>query len=117
MALTGEQRRRIAEIAKEIDELTGGWARPDGSPKTFAEIENDSIEATDLLAAEAMKLAAKGRTDEPPAICSCSICGRSCERQAAAETQLVQTDRGEIGWNETIYRCRKCRQTFSPSGG
>lgn len=115
MALTGEQRRRIAEIAKEIDELTGGWARPDGSPKTFDEIENETIEATDLLAAERMQLAAKGSTDEPPAIRSCSNCSRPYERRAEEEPRVVRTDRGEIGWIETTYYCRKCRQAFFPS--
>ena len=115
MALTAEQRRRIAQIAKEMNELTGGWARPDGSPKTFAEIENDTIEATDLLAAESMQLAAQGRSEAPPEACSCSLCGRAAMRQADDEPRLVQTDRGEVGWTETTYYCRRCRQALSPS--
>jgi hypothetical protein len=114
MASTAEQRRRIAEIAKEMNELTGGRSRADGSLKTFAEIENDSIRATDLLAAEMMRVAA-GDAPDRPSTCRCDGCGRVALRQADAEPRLVQTDRGEVGWTETTYYCRRCRQALSPS--
>ena len=116
MTSTAEQRRRIAEIAKEMNELTGGRSRADGSLKTFAEIENDSVRATDLLAAEMMRIAA-GDAPDRPSTCRCDGCGGVATRQAEEEPRVVQTDRGEVEWTEATYACPKCRQAFSPSAG
>ena len=41
----------MEEIAEEIREIVGGCMHPDGRPMTFAELEDECIEAGDLLTA------------------------------------------------------------------
>ncbi len=49
MEFSAIQRKRLQEIASEAKEVVGGCLHPDGQPMTFAELEDECIEAGDLM--------------------------------------------------------------------
>ena len=55
MKLSATQRERLEQIAQEAKEIMGGCLRPDGRPMTFAELEDECIEAGDLLTAAVLQ--------------------------------------------------------------
>ena len=44
MRLSGSQRERLQEIAREAREIVGGCLHSDGRPMTFSELEDECIE-------------------------------------------------------------------------
>ena len=51
MSLSASKRERLKQIAAEVQEILGGCVHPDGRPMTFAELEDECVEAGDLLTA------------------------------------------------------------------
>ena len=116
MELSATDRRRLQELAGEMRKILGGAVRDDGTPKTFDELEQDSIEVGDLIAS-AMLEANVRDGEEPPGACRCPKCNRLCPRCEEMEPRVLQTDRGEVSWLEPEYFCRRCRRSFFPSDG
>jgi len=116
MGLSLDQRRRVAELTRELHELLGNSLHPDGRPMTFAELEDECIEAGDLLTAAVLerRVAERAIREEPPC---CPECGRDPTALREDEARVLQTDRGEVGWMESAFECRHCRRTFFPSDG
>jgi len=116
MGLTVKQRERVTELTRELYALLGDSLHPDGRPMTFAELEDECIEVGDLLTATVLQLrAAEGAIrEEPP---SCPECGGVPTALAEDEARVLQTDRGEVGWMESAFECRRCRRNFFPSDG
>ena len=115
MELSASQRQRLQQKVREIREILGGCLHPDGRPKTFAELEQECIEAGDLLTAAILQ----ERVAERPApgdTADCPTCQRAGGR-CPDEPRVVQTDRGEVSWLEPSYYCRYCRRSFFPSLG
>jgi hypothetical protein len=115
MRLSVEDRRRLQELAREAKGILGGCLHTDGRPMTFAELEEECIEAGDLLTAALLeervgerKLAEKASY--------CPNCGRQGE-PSPDEPRVLQTDRGEVCWLEPTYYCRHCRRAFFPAFG
>ena len=115
MGLSSSQRQRLQELAAEVQEIVGGCLHPDGRPMTFAELEDECIEAGDLLTAAMLQQRVAERPCPAEAPC-CPTCNRAGEREED-EPRLVQTDRGEVSWLEPSYYCRYCRRSFFPSDG
>lgn len=114
MKLSADDRRRLNELAEEMASILGGSRNSDGQAKTFAELEDECIEATDLLAAATLQLRVQD-TPSPEDNCQCPSCRRSCQRKCEDEPRVLQTDRGEVQWLEPEYYCRHCRRSFFPS--
>ncbi len=115
MGLSVQGRRRLGELVREAKEIVGGCLVPGGRPRTFSELEGECIEVGDLFTAELLQERITERdADAPSAICP--TCGREGEG-VPDEARLLQTDRGEVGWVEPAYYCRRCRQSFFPSVG
>jgi len=55
MRLSASQRRRLQELAGEMKDIVGGCLHPDGRPMTFAELEDECIEAGNVLTAAMLK--------------------------------------------------------------
>ncbi len=115
MTLSANQRERLQEIAREATEIVGGCLHPDGRPMTFAELEDESIEAGDLLTSAVLenRVTQRQPPQQPP-------CCPTCDRQGEPgpdEPRVLQTDRGEASWMEPTYHCRHCRRSFFPSLG
>ncbi len=113
MGLSVTQRRRLEELALEAKEIVGGCLHPDGRPMTFAELEDECIEAGDLLTTVMLqKRVTQHQPPDQPAGCpTCSGQGDS----NPDEPRVLQTDRGEVAWMEPTYYCRHCRRSFFPS--
>lgn len=116
MNLSADQRKRLADLTKEMYEIIGDSLHPDGRPMTFAELEDECIEVGDLLAAAVLqqRVAERSASEEQPC---CPTCGRQCTPLADDEARVLQTDRGEVGWLESTYECCRCRRQFFPSDG
>ena len=115
MGLSAAERRRLEEIAQEAREIVGGCLRPDGRPMTFAELEDECIEAGDLLTAAMLQQRVKERHPPKQSPC-CPVC--NCQgKPGPDEPRVLQTDRGEVSWMEPTYFCRDCRRSFFPSLG
>lgn len=110
MGLSVSQRQRLQDIAQEVKEIVGGCLHPDGRPMTFAELEDECIEAGDLLTAAMLQERVAERPLPAKAPC-CPTCDRQGEREPD-EPQVVQTDRGEVSWLEPSFSYRYCRRSF-----
>ena len=55
MGLSAAQRERLQQIASEVKDIVGGCLHADGRPMTFAELEEECIEAGDLLTAAVLQ--------------------------------------------------------------
>ena len=116
MGLSATDRKRLQELGGEIRKILGGAVRDDGTPKTFDELENDSVEVGDLIAS-AMLEANVRDGEQPTGACRCPKCNRVGARCDDVEPRVLQTDRGEVSWLEAEYFCRRCRRSFFPSDG
>jgi hypothetical protein len=108
MSLSARQRQRLVEMSGELQEMLGGCTHADGCPKTFAELEDECVEAADLFA---------GERELPEDACRCPECQRPGERLPDAEQRLLQADCGDVAWQEPAFYCRRCRRSFFPSVG
>jgi len=116
MRLSATQRKRLQHLASEAKEIVGGCLHDDGRPMTFAELEEECIEAGDLLTAAMLQQRVAER-EIPPEDSCCSTCSRPGTLDADGEVRVLQTDRGEVAWTEPAYYCRTCRRSFFPSLG
>lgn len=116
MKLSASKRERLKQIAAEVQEILGGCVRPDGRAMTFSELEDECIEAGDLLAAGVLERRVVQREMPADGGC-CPTCQRAVTRLPDDEARVLQTDRGEVGWMEPAFYCRWCRRSFFPSLG
>jgi hypothetical protein len=116
MGLSATQRDRLRQIADEVKEIVGGCLHADGRPMTFAELEDECIEAGDLLTAAVLQQRVAQRRTPEDTPC-CPTCQREGTPDADDEARVLQTDRGEVAWMEPAYHCRYCRRSFFPSLG
>jgi hypothetical protein len=113
MGLPAAKKRLLQQKVQEIKEILGTSVHPDGRPKTFAELEDECIEAGDLLSAATLQelVAVVPAGAEVPC---CPTCHRPGETHPE-EPRILQTDRGEVSWLEPNCYCRSCRRSFFPS--
>lgn len=116
MSLSAKQRGRLQDMARQLREIFGGCMHEDGRPMTFAELEEECIEAGDLLTATVLQQRVVQGPVPQEAPC-CPTCQRQGTPQADDEARVLQTDRGEVSWLELAYYCRYCRRSFFPSLG
>lgn len=116
MGLPASKRERLKQIAAEVQEILGGCVHPDGRPMTFSELEDECIEAGDLLTAGVIERRVVQRKPSEDGCC-CPTCQRLGLRLPEEEARVMQTDRGEVTWMEPAYFCRHCRRSFFPSLG
>jgi hypothetical protein len=83
---------------------------------TFTELEEECIEAGNLLTAAVLQQRVAQRERPPEAPC-CPTCQRQGTPRADDEARVLQTDRGEVSWMEPVYDCLYCRRSFFPSFG
>lgn len=114
MGLSTAQRSRLVELSREAGEILGGCLHSDGRPMTFAELEDECIEAGDLFTAAILQQRVAERQPPEQSPC-CPACGSPGERNSECEPRILQTDRGEVSWLEQSYFCRHCRRSFFPS--
>jgi hypothetical protein len=116
MDLSSERRRRMEAILGEMQEILGPNVRADGRAKTFDELEDECVEVGDWLTSQVLQRRA-ATADATDASACCPNCRQPGERLPDDEVRLLQTSRGEVGWSEANWYCRRCRRSFFPSVG
>ncbi len=113
MIFSAQGRERLKELARDLTKLVDDEKKQPKRTFTFAELEDDSIEVTDLLALMLMEDRLTQQFSAPTP----TVCCPKCERQIARdedEPRAMQTDRGEVTWTEPSYSCPTCRRAFFP---
>lgn len=116
MSLSSSKKERLKQIVAEVQKIMGGCVHPDGRPMTFSELEDECIEAGDLLTAGVIERRVAQRETSQDG-CRCPSCQRPGTRLPDDEVRVLQTDRGEVAWMESAFFCRYCRRSFFPSLG
>jgi uncharacterized protein with PIN domain len=113
MTFSSQGRERIKEVARDLIKLVDADKKQTGRRFTFAELEDDSIEATDLLSQLMMEERLAQQNSSPQLSVCCPKCVSQIPRDVD-EPRAMQTDRGEVTWTEPTYSCSTCRRAFFP---
>jgi len=116
MAVSPQDRARAAELAKELAKITGGRYRPDGTPKTFDELESEAGLVADLIASIAINQAAEDIPEQEKCV-RCPKCKAVPRKHDPDDDEpiVIETTHGEVEWLSEGYYCRRCRRSFFPS--
>lgn len=114
MAMSQELRSRLIECVRTYRAEQGekcGWDR------TFEQIEDEACEFGDAVAQALMaESLAEQATQGPRELWACCPrCRRPAKAEPEPEPRLLDTRRGEVGWQEPKHYCPHCRQSFFPS--
>ena len=116
MAISAKDRARALELAKELNQITGGRYHDDGTPKTFDELETETNAIADLMTSAALNESARDLPDKEKCA-RCPKCNAVPKKHDPDddEPMVVQSARGEVEWINEGYFCRRCRRSFFPS--
>ena len=112
--LTPQVRQRLDEIAAEARRLMYGEA---GCPEwgtLFAEIEDDAQEVGHELIRLLMQQTAEGQAQTLPDEALTIDTGEAA-RSIGVETRTIETESGEVSWDEPKAYLPKSRKAFFPS--
>jgi hypothetical protein len=115
MAISKELRDWITGMTPELRrELWGPKGYPAWGTK-FVEIEEQTGEVGDAIACALLSdgLQQQAEDDGHPAG-KCGGCGEPIPFEEIAG-RLLQARRGEVAWQESYGRCKRCRKSFFPS--
>jgi hypothetical protein len=103
-------------VAKNlVDRLYGPQGPAWGTRLT--ELEDVVLAVRQFLSEQILEQALTRRAvqeERPPEYEGCPGCGRATQGQEP-EPRLLQTQGGEVAWQEPHTTCRTCRQAFFPS--
>lgn len=115
--MDAQKKARADQLVEELANLLADAENPDGSYKTFDQIETAANEVGDLvsqrLAQRSLDRSEQEKTEAP----CCPKCQQPGRPLDEPDPRVLQTSRGEVSWNEDEYFCRKCRKSFFPSDG
>ena len=80
MRMSAADRARIREMGTELRKLVGGAYHADGKAKTFDELEELSIEVSDIIFQTVLESLVKD-TPEPESSRCCPECEKTCPRR------------------------------------
>ncbi len=112
--LTPQVRQRLAEMADEARRLVYGEA---GCPEwgtLFAEIEDDAKEVGHEFIRLLMQQAAEEQAETLPDEALVTDGGEAAQ-SIGAEKRTIETESGEVSWDEPKAYLRKSRKAFFPS--
>jgi hypothetical protein len=112
--LSSQVRQRLAELAAEARQLVYGEA---GCPKwgtLFAEIEDDAKEVGHEFIRLLMQQAAEGQVKSLPKEALITDAGEVAQ-SIGTEERTIETESGEVSWNEPQAYLPKSRKAFFPS--
>jgi hypothetical protein len=115
MAISQQLQARIEEVAAELDyEIYGPRGCPPWGTK-FIDMEQQTGEIGDALACAMLshELKKQAEAEGHPAG-KCGGCGEPIPFDEVAG-RLLQARRGEVAWQESYGRCKRCRKAFFPS--
>ncbi len=112
--LSPQVRQRLAELAAEARQLVYGEA---GCPEwgtPFAEIEDDAKEVGHEFIRLLMQQAAEGQVKSLPEEALITDAGEVAQ-SIGTEERTIETESGEVSWNEPQAYLPKSRKAFFPS--
>jgi len=112
--LTPEVRRRLAEMVAEARQLVYGEA---GCPEwgtLFSEIEDDAKEVGHEFIRVLMQQTAEGQAATLPAEALTTDAGEIAQ-SVGSEERTIETESGEVSWDEPKAYLPKSRKAFFPS--
>ena len=113
--MDAQKQARANELMDELANLLADAENPDGSFKTFDQMEIAANEVGDRvserLAQRSLDRSLGAETQAP----RCPKCDQPGCRHEEPDPRVIQTSRGEVQWNEDEYFCRTCRKAFFPS--
>lgn len=115
MAIHQQLQARIEEIAADLRQTIYG---PRGCPPwgtKFIDMELETAEIGDAIACAMLsqELRRQAEADGHP-VGKCGGCGEPIPFEEVAG-RLLQAKRGEVAWQESFGRCKRCRKSFFPS--
>lgn len=112
IALPAALKALVNEVTEKVlSEFYG----PEGVPALgtrFETIEETGVQVGDAVARAVIQQAVERQAAEVLAK-ACS-CGTDLEGRDP-EPHVLTTRRGDVGWNEPVGYCRRCRRSFFPS--
>ena len=112
--IRNELRVRLGQIAREL----GREVYPDGLSRDtkFSELEKVAGTLGDEIARQLIETQVRGQAEDwsAEALCQCPEC-EGPSSQAPDQPRVLTTTRGDIGWNQRVGYCTRCRRAFSPS--
>jgi hypothetical protein len=115
MAISPQLLKRIEEVAEDLNfELYGPKGCPPWGTK-FVDMEQTTTEVGDALSCVMLskELQRQAEAEGHPAG-KCGGCGEPIPFDEVAG-RLLDARRGEIAWQESYGRCKRCRKAFFPS--
>jgi len=113
--MDAQKQARADELMQELAELFASAENPDGSWKTFDQMEIAANEVGDRVSQQlAQKSLDRSLASSTEAPC-CPKCSQPGCHLEDPDPRVIQTCPGEVQWNEDEYFCRKCRKAFFPS--
>ncbi len=115
VTIRDELRVRLGQMAREL----GRVVYPDGLSRgtKFSELETLAATLGDEIARQLIETQVRGQAEdwsegEPG---PCPECGGPASR-APNQPRVLTTTRGEVGWDQHVGYCPRCRRAFFPSG-
>jgi hypothetical protein len=117
---TAEAFRNYLEgVAKKIaDDLWGPKGPPWGT--TLTDLENVAVEAREIFSQKLLELGVARQSEtlldqRPEQALACPDCQRPFAEPAQPSPRIMDTEAGEIHWQEPQEYCPRCRRAFFPS--
>jgi hypothetical protein len=116
MATSSSLSPALQRLVEQLsDQVLAQLYGPTGAPALgtrFDDIESAGVEVGDAISRAIVQAAVRQQAAETPAkVCSC---GTPLEERDPDPRTLTMR-RGEIGWNEPLGHCKRCRRDFFPS--
>jgi len=113
--MDADKQARAKLYIEQAADLLASAENPDGSFKTFDQIESHADNLGDHFSTLLKQVSIDRSVDSPTAAPTCPKCDQPGRLRDEPDPRVIQTSRGEIQWNEEEYFCRKCRKSFFPS--
>jgi hypothetical protein len=112
--IRNELRVRLGQIAREL----GREVYPDGLSRDtkFSELEKVAGTLGDEIARQLIETQVRGQAEDwsAEASCECPECGGPSSK-APDQPRVLTTTRGDVGWDQRVGYCTRCRRAFFPS--
>ncbi len=109
-----ELRVRLGQIAREL----GREVYPDGLSRDtkFSELETVAGTLGDEIARQLIETQVRGQAEEwsEEELSQCPECGGPASK-APDQPRVLTTTRGDVGWDQRVGYCTRCRRAFFPS--
>ncbi len=112
--LTPQVRQRLAEMADEARQLVYGESGCPAWGTLFAEIEDDAKEVGHEFIRLLMQQAAEGQVESLPDKALITDTGEAAQ-SIGTEERSIETESGEVSWDEPKAYLPKSRKAFFPS--